>query len=540
MPIDRRSLLAAFAAAGLAAPFLAGAAAAAERPALLRVAKSSWPTTIDPQQISWVDQSEVVLLDYEGLTRLDSSLLPRPGAAESWTASEDGRTLTFTLREGLTYRDGTPLTAERFVFAFRRATDPAVAAELAGLLFVIKGAEQRASGDAAADLGVRALDDRTVEFRLTRRAPYFPAVASLPIGFPVMEESLAGGPGWEFDPARRIGNGRFALDRVERDQLLGYRPNERYWEGPPRLGGIEFRIVPDTAVAFEAFAAGALDIAALAPQQVATALADAALAPRLISAATASTLWLTMNNAAAPFDDPKVREAFARGLDRETLCQDLLGGSSRPATGAVPPGIAGHIDSPSQAFDPGAARAALAASTYGGPGDLPEIRLLFVNEDSAAVELVEWIAGNYRDVLGVELILDGRESSSFISAVSSPETFPQIATLGWFADYADPQDFIELPFACGGAWAVNAGFCLPDLDAAIAAAEAEPDPAARAAAYERAGELLSAANVVVFLTHPLMFWLVQPGVAGITPTGFDLSLPGGFGSLGSMTIGPAA
>ena len=172
-----------------------------------------------PPETSFVEEITVSALDYEGLTRLDEDLQTVPAAAESWEFNADGTVLTFHLREGLVYNDGSPLTAERFRFAIERACDPNTAAIYAGSSSTslaakrstraspapaipagsaTPGADQVRAPDAAyeatkAALGVRAIDDRTLEVQLTHPAPYFPTVASTWVFYPVKEESLAAG-----------------------------------------------------------------------------------------------------------------------------------------------------------------------------------------------------------------------------------------------------------------------------------------------------------------------------------------------------------
>ena len=239
---------------------------------ILRIRQPFWPDTLDPQKTSYVEEISVSSLDYEGLTRFDEQLNTVPAAAESWEFSEDGTRLTFHLRDGLTYSDGSPLTAERFRFAIERACDPNTAAVYAGILFDIVGCEalytsltapetvetlatpgavaddpEAAYEGAKAALGVRAIDDQTLEVQLTHPAPYFPTVASTWVFYPVKEESLAAGEGWAQDPAQRIGNGPFRMSDFAADQQIGFRANEHYWQGRPKLDGIEFVYVDDPA-----------------------------------------------------------------------------------------------------------------------------------------------------------------------------------------------------------------------------------------------------------------------------------------------------
>ena len=262
----------------------------------------------DPQKTSYVEEISVSSLDYEGLTRFDEQLNTVPAAAESWEFSEDGTRLTFHLRDGLTYSDGSPLTAERFRFAIERACDPNTAAVYAGILFDIGGCEalytsltapetvetlatpgavaddpEAAYEGAKAALGVRAIDDQTLEVQLTHPAPYFPTVASTWVFYPVKEESLAAGEGWAQDPAQRIGNGPFRMSDFAADQQIGFRANEHYWQGRPKLDGIEYRLHRRSAGRPGGLPGRRSAYHAAGPAQIPEVEADAALSPELLT-----------------------------------------------------------------------------------------------------------------------------------------------------------------------------------------------------------------------------------------------------------------
>ena len=218
----------------LLAPMLAVRAAAQDDGKVLRIQQGLYPDTLDPQVGSALAEISIWVMVYEGLTRLDENLQTVPAAAESWTFNDDATAITFTLREGLTYSDGSPLTAENFGYAIERTCDPNVAGaynyvltdivvgcgEFAGL-FDPEAATPVAEDDteafeaARANLGVTVVDDRTLEIQLTEPAPYFPTIASLWIFFPVKQELVeAGGEAWWQDPANHIGNGPYTLTQL--------------------------------------------------------------------------------------------------------------------------------------------------------------------------------------------------------------------------------------------------------------------------------------------------------------------------------------
>jgi oligopeptide transport system substrate-binding protein len=532
---------------------------------ILRIRQPFWPDTLDPQKTSYVEEIAVSSLDYEGLTRFDEQLNTVPAAAESWEFSEDGTLVTFHLRDGLTYSDGSPLTAERFRYAIERACDPNTAAVYAGILFDIVGCETLytsltapesvaglATPGAAPDdsvagyeaaraaLGVRAIDDQTLEVQLTHPAPYFPTVASTWVFYPVKEESLAAGEGWAQDPAQRIGNGPFRMSAFASDQQIGFRANEHYWQGRPKLDGIEFVYVDDPTVALAAYRSGDLDITQLGPAQIPEVEADPDLSKELLSAPTATTINLMFDLKQEPFTDLKVREAFAYGFDRETFCTEVRSGDCLPAFSWIPPGVPGHLETQAYAFDPERARQALAESSYGGPEQLPEIRFFYPSDDPSEAERAEWLAGHYREVLGVALTLEPVDSTTYAAMTKDPASFPQSSLLGWTQDYPDPQNWLSIYWTCDSTiYAAIAGYCNEDFDALIRQADQELDSAKRMALYEEAGQILVDDVPAVFAFNLAMVVLIKPEVTGYQATASDAFYPGSWASLMTMDIAPS-
>ena len=337
---------------------------------VLRIHQRFYPSLLDPQQAAFIDDIAVISLAYEGLTRLDENLGIVPAAAESWEFNDDGTELTFRLREGLTYSDGSPLTAERFRDAALRTCSPVTAGLYQSILFPIVGCEALAASlepaaagtpaatpvsadDLAAAFGVAALDDRTVVIRLREPAPYFVAVASLWVFYPAQAELIeAGGEGWWLDPANHVGNGPFVIEAMEEDQQITFAANEAYWGGRPVLDGIEYVYIKDNAVAVEAYRQGDVDIAYVDPSQIPAISGDPTLSEEFLQYRGANTFEINFNLRQAPFDDKKVREAFAYAFDRETWCAEVLAGGCLPTTTWIPEGVPGAVEDATYAFDP--------------------------------------------------------------------------------------------------------------------------------------------------------------------------------------------
>jgi oligopeptide transport system substrate-binding protein len=238
-----------------------------------------------------------------------------------------------------------------------------------------------------------------------------------------------------------------------------------------------------------------------------------------------------------PFQDQKVREAFAYGFDRETYCAEVRSGDCLPAFSWIPPGVPGHIETEAFAFDPEKAREALAASSYGDPENLPEIKFFYPSDDPSETDRSQWLAQHYRDVLGVELTLEPVDSTTLASMTKDPTTFPQTSLLGWGQDYPDPQNWLSIYWTCGSTiHAGLAGYCNEDFDVLIRQADEELDAERRIALYEEAGQLLVEDVPGVFAYNLATVVVIKPEVTGYQATASDYFYPGQWSSLTTLDV----
>jgi oligopeptide transport system substrate-binding protein len=533
------------------------ALAAQDTGKVLRIHEPVYPDVVDPQKSSFVNEIDILALAYEGLTRLDTSQNTVPGAAESWEYNDDATQITFHLREGLKYSDGSSLTAENFRYALERTCDPVTAGEYQSILFEIKGCaefaglaldEQGNAQDytpeeheaARAALGVRALDDRTLQIDMTNPAPYYHTIAYMWVFYPIKKEIVEKDPdNWWKTAENHIGNGPFTITGIDEDQRWTFAANDNYWQGRPKLDGIEYRYVEDAAVALEAYRAGDLDIVQLEPPQIPEVKANPELSKAFVSYPNASTYNLTMNLALEPFNDPKVRQAFSYAFDRETYCAEVREGDCVPTLSWIPPGTPGAIETDKFAFDPEAAKQALAESTYGGPEDLPEIHAYYNSERSGATERAEWMAGQYRDILGVDLILEPTDGTTLTALTKDNKTHPQLVIIGgWSQDYPDPQNWLSVYWTCDATFAKRVAYCNEEFDRLTKLGDTTVDQAERIKYYEQAGQILVDDQPGPFLINLLGVFVVNPAVTGYTPTPGESEWPGQFSSL--MTLDKVA
>lgn len=522
----------------LASPLFSSISSAAQAEGkVLRIHEVTFPDVVDPQKSSFANEIAILALNYEGLTRQDDDLNTVGAAAEDWEFNEEGDVVTFNLREGLSYSDGSPLTADNFVYAVERTCDPNTAGQYQSILFDIVGCEDFANADAEGDayeaakegLGIKAIDDQTLEITLNGPAPFFPTVASLWVFYPVKQELVEqGGENWWKDPELQLGNGPFQINRWEDDQLVAFEANENYWGGRPKLDGIEYVYQGESAVALEAYRAGDLDIVQLDPSQLPTVQDD----PDLVSYPVASTYTMGFNLTMEPFDDIKVREAFSYAFDRDTYCEVIRSGDCTPTLSWIPPGLPGSLETDAFGYDPDAAVAALAESSYGGPEGLPALQMYYNSDDSANTARAEWVAGQYREVLGVEIELVPTEGQALVALRKEPSTFPQILFVGgWIQDYPDPQNWLSVYWKCDSTFAKRFGYCNPEFDEVVAKADAELDENTRMELYQQAGEILVNDAPGPFLYNLSNQVLVSPAVTGYTATALDVAWPGQFTSL---------
>jgi len=532
---------------------------------VVRINLGSYPDIIDPQKSSFVNEIAHLRMMYEGLTQLDKDLNTVPGAAKEWKYNDDATELTFTLQDGLKYSDGSVLNAARYAYAIKRNIDPATAGEYAQITDEIKGApEWRGCGEdeAACTAAAEALNAsiqplradgsacdaenpyedaacNTLKLTFSKPAPYFHTVMSLWVTYPAKEENITeGGDQWWNSSVYQIGNGPFVLTALEPFVRAHYTPNPNYW-GDKAKSEIEFSYITDSAVAFEAYKNNEFDIIGAASEDLDVIKADPQLSKELTTYPGSCTYAVMFHQLKEPFTDQKVREAFAMGLDREAWVRDVLSGLGSPTLTWIPPGFPGYDEKENRwGFDPEAAKAALAASSYGSVDKLPPITLTFSDTPRNRVRN-EWLAQMWKDSLGVDLKLDPVEPTTYTALTKDIKTAPQTFILGWCADYPDPQNWLSVYWKTG-AFGERIGYSNKDFDALVDQADTELDPAKRAELYAQAQTLLTDGAPVAFMWNNVNNYLVKPWVTGITTTPQDSAFPGATADTQNIDIDMAA
>lgn len=523
-----------------------------EESKVLRVNIGTYPDIIDPQLSSFANEIGHLQLIYEGLTKLDADLETVPGAAESWEYNDDATLLTFTLREGLKYSDGSVLNAMRFKDALLRNINPETAGEYAAITDEIMGApewrlgdeEVSAQAEPIVDESIQALDMsgnpcsgyeqedcRVLVLRLSKPAPYFHTVMSLWVVYPAKQELISeGGPNWWNSSKYHVGNGPYVLQSLEPFVRGYFVPNKHYWDGIGKLD-IEFSYITDTAVEFQAYRNDEFDIVNLAAEDLATVQADPVLSEEALIFPGSCTFDLEFHQLKEPFSDRKVRQAFAMALDREAWVRDILKGLGSPTLTFIPPGYPGYQEGETRwAFDPEGARQALAESSYGSVDNLPPIIDTFADTPRQRVRH-EWLAAKWKEVLDVDIELNPVEPTTYTALTKDIETAPQMYILGWCADYPDPQNWLSVYFRSTG-FVQDIGYANEEFDALVDEADREVDPERRMELYEQAQDLLLDDTPVAFMWNNVNNYLVKPWVTGVVTTPQDSIWPGAINPIG--------
>ncbi len=484
--------------------------AAAADPSVVTILAGA-PASLDPARHGDLGSAAYVSQLYETLTAVDESLAIRPALAESWVVEDGGRRVTFTLRPDLKFSDGSPLVADDVVHSWRRLFVPGAVSPLASLIADVDGARELLTGASrdTSTLGVRADDDRTVVVDLERGGGDLPAIVS---GAPfAIVPSSVGDAEIAPSPGDMIGSGGYTLERVDPD-VFELRANPNYWAGKPAIETVRMVTSIGGMSPVDAFAAGDLDVAPIGFLDAGWIAYDKVLGPSLRSDPSLSVTYYGFDTRQAPFDDVRVRQAFARAVDWRRLAELDEPGSSVAATGMVPAGIPGTPEGDYlPPYDPAGARQLLADAGYPGGRGLGPVSFIANGGgyDDAVIAMLE-------DNLGVTVDYATMEFGLYQERLATDP--PQLWSLSWVADYPGPNDFLGVLLGTGstanqGRW-TSAGFDQAIADATSAAGQADAT-----AAYARAMEIVRDDVPTVPVAYGTSFSLVRDGLQGAAQTG---------------------
>ncbi len=480
----------------------------------LKINLSAEPPTFDPAQAQDSQANTVLKTMYEGLTRQDGSGQSVPGVAESWEpTNEDGTQITFHLRKDAKWSNGDPVTAHDFVFAWERVLSPDTqpTAPYAYQLFYLKNAEDYYNKKITdfSQVGVKAVDDYTLQVDLVAPTPYFVGLTSFYTYYPV-HQSVKDDPKWAVDQSKMIVNGAFTLTNWVKGQSIEVTKNENYWDKDNiKLNKITMSLVNSSATELASYQNGELDRAGHPNGEIPTdqipILRDQ-LKDELEIKGIASTYYYEFNVTAEPFDNVNIRKAFAMAVDRQAIVDNVTLGGQLPAFGYVPPGIKGvndeyrneHKDDYFTENVEEAKKLLEQGMKEKGYTKLPEITLIY-NSSDAHKKVALAVADMWKKNLGVDVKTQNQEWAVFVE--NRQNLNYQVARAGWTADYNDPMTFLDMWVTNGGN--NDTGFSNAEYDKLIADAKATDDMAKRDEAFAKAEKIFIQDNMVVM---PLYYY----------------------------------
>jgi ABC-type oligopeptide transport system substrate-binding subunit/class 3 adenylate cyclase len=473
--------------------------------ATLRLATSLLPDDADPKSaIAWPNIQLCMQL-FDRLVEAWPERTIVPSLAERWEISDDGLRYVFHLCEGLRWSDGTPLTAHDVEFGIKRVLDPASPGSSVAIYFVLENGQDYYLGrNADAErIGVRALDDRTVEFRLVAPAPYFMSVMNRPDGGPQPRHAIeANGDRWT-DPGLQVVSGPFRVAERTEDALVLERQDGYTEARPGNLGRVEME---RTAVggAIEPYGRDELDMIAV---RYTPRLADLmpAEVPDASLGAAAWSGYLAFDHTNQVTSNLELRRALAHAVDREALAAACPINMITATGGIVPPALQGHTPDIAPRFDPALARDHLGRSGFDGT-----IAVACLDDDVAVTDPV---VESWRQVLGlsVELRPWTRES---IKSGTNPAQLAPIYFTGWLPGYPDPEYYLRLLFHSDSR-TNEGGFAYPPFDDLIERARQERSDRERLELFHEADRMAVADRIAVIpVVYGRSLAVVKPWVKG--------------------------
>lgn len=453
--------------------------------------------TLDPALIT--DQVSMRLGEslFEGLCRLNDQGKAEPGMAERWDVSEDKKRYTFHLRAAIRWSNGDPVTAQDFVRSWERVLNPATAADYAPQLYPLLNA--KAYNDSKitdfSQVGVRALDDRTLECTLENPIPYWIDLCAfmtlVPVHMPTLEKH---GGSW-IKPGRLVGNGPYLLEDWRIDDHIRLRKNPDYWDAANvRMKTVDVLPITEANTAMNYFLTGQADL------MMDKGMVPVSLVPKLKqqeyfhTGPFLGTWFIRANVTKAPFNDPRVRLAFSLAVDRKRIVEKITQLGEQTAMSFTPPGAGKNYQPPAgPEFNPQRARELLAEAGFPEGKGFPRVEYLYLPlpiERNIAVELQDM----WRENLGVTVSLTKQEQKIWLSSMR--ELSYDLCRSSWVGDYNDPNTFLEC-FTIGNG-NNRTGWKNPRYDELIASAAREADVVKRHVLFQEAEKILVSEEAPIF------------------------------------------
>ena len=495
------------------------------RTGVVHIASTGEPSELDPHIINAPPDFRIIDSLFEGLLKGNSATLePEPGVAESWKLSEDRLTYTFHLRANARWSNGDTITSADFIYSWQRALSPALGSQYTFLFTDVIGGDDYSAGklDDFSQVGFAAPNLSTVVVTLKRPTPYFLSnMANNAIWYPVHRNTIESlghmtdrNSGWT-KPETFVGNGPFHITEWKPNDVIRARKSLNYWNADQiELNGLVFHAFDNIETEERAFRAGQLHRTSGVPIAKLPGYREQSPTP-LREIDSLITRFLNLNTTRRPFDDQRVRRAFALAIDREALARHVYLDVATPARRVVPSGMPSYPTGEDFSDDETAAQVLLADAGYPDGVGFPTTELS--TEAGAGARVTEALQAQWREVLGVNVEILNSESRVHWSKMQQGDF--DIGFGGWVADYPDATSYLDL-WKTGSGWNFT-GWNDSEYDAALENAARQIDPPTRLQALREAeGILLQYMPIIplVFAKNPM---LVHPSVKDYTPNAMD-------------------
>ena len=485
---------------------------------VFRAALTTSPTTFDPAMVQ--DGTTIDLLQqvYEGLVQWSPDNKVVPCLAEKWDISKDGLVYTFHLRPNVKFQDGSPVTAQDVYYSMRRALDPKLASPVA-LVYLgdIQGAKELSTGKATELTGVKVVDPQTVAITIIAPKAYWIYTLTYPTGYVVSKAEADKTPGQPMTDQTSVGagTGAFTLAGYVKDSKVMLKANANYWEGAPKLSGIERPIITNANTRHDLYTSGQLDILQYeSPGDLETDAKDPKLKDQVQFFARAASYYVGLNQKAFPaFKDVRVRQALAYATDKKKITQVVFGGNRDTAEDILPKGIPGYDPNfKGLPYDPAKAKALLAAAGFPGGKGFPTVPVYFRADFPDLAKTVDLIRQMWQDNLGIKVEARQKEWSALLDQQN--KNVLESYHIRWAADYLDQQDYYSVLLRTGSS-ENHVVYSNPLYDKLCDAADISQNPAQRSALYRKAARIIADEVPMIPLYYQKDVELVKPNVKNL-------------------------
>lgn len=480
---------------------------------ILRTNNSSEPGSLDPALAQGTHESWVLDHAFEGLMKRTQDGVIVEGIAEKYELADDEVTYTFTIRDDAKWSNGEKVTAQDFEFSWKRALDPALASDYAFQLFYLKGGEAYNTGAGKLeDVGVKAIDEKTLEVVLEVPTAYFLELTAFYTFYPVNKKLVESNADWAKDPKTYVSNGPFKLTDWVHNATITLEKNAEYYDNANvKLDGIEFSILEDANTAWQRYEGGEFDFLTPLPGAVVNQMRTAG-SKELVIGGDLATYYYNFNTTKKPFTNAKVRKGLSMAIDRTTIVEKITMGGQIPAEGVVPFGmldennkeyrdgvgnlIAYNVAEAKTMFEEGLKEEGMTVAQFNAEG----FSLLY-NTSEAHKKIAEAVQNMWKTALGVDIGLENVEFQVKLDREKAGDF--DISRAGWIGDYVDPMTFVDL-WVTDGSYN-DADFRNAEYDALVKEAKGTVDQKIRMENMRKAEKILmenSPVAPIYFYTQP--------------------------------------